>query len=192
MLKDLITSNVRVKILVLFLSHPKESFHVRDITRRVGTEINAVRRELDRLIKVGLFKREARGNRVYIRLRSDYPFLGDLLSAFDKEHGLSANILENEKGLGKVKMGLVSSEFLQGRISGLEDVDLLLVGTVDLKVLKDIVEKFQEKSGREVNYSVMGEEEFDFRKKRMDPFIVKVLTQSRIIFIGDSDKNCKL
>jgi hypothetical protein len=46
LLEDLIISRVRVKVLTLFLSHPGTIFHVRDIVRKVGEEINAVRREL--------------------------------------------------------------------------------------------------------------------------------------------------
>jgi hypothetical protein len=192
MLKDLITSDVRIKILELFLSHPKEGFHVREITRRVGTEINAIRRELDRLVKAGVFRKESQGNRVYIYIREDYPFFGDLISAYDKERGLSGTLLKEKKSLGKVKFGLVSRDFILGRQSGSEEVDLFLVGTIDLKVVKEIVEKFQSVVGREINYSVMGEDEFEFRKRRLDPFIVGVLTQPRIVFIGENDKNCKV
>ncbi|MBI5619863.1 transcriptional regulator, partial [Candidatus Gottesmanbacteria bacterium] len=49
MLEDLIISRVRVKILTLFLSHPGVIFHVRDIVRKIGEEINAVRRELSHM-----------------------------------------------------------------------------------------------------------------------------------------------
>ncbi|MBU1104399.1 winged helix-turn-helix domain-containing protein [Candidatus Parcubacteria bacterium] len=188
----MITSKVRVKILSLFLSQDNTGLHVREITRRVGTEINAIRRELDNLFKAGLIRRETQGNRVYYRIKKEYPYYWDLLSCWEKEQGLASKILNEQKSLGKVKFALVSKEFITGRKSGAEDVDLLLVGTIDVKVLKAIIEKQQEKLGREINYCVMGEDEFDFRKKRLDPFIVKVLTQARIIFIGEEDKYCKI
>jgi len=192
MLKDLITSDVRVKILILFLSNPKDGLHVREITRRVGTEINAVRRELERFLKAGILKRESLGNRVYYRFRSDYPFESDLLSTFDKEYGLSSKILDNAKDLGKIVFGLLSLDFLRGREVSQGNIDLLIVGAVDLKFLRGIIEKYQEKIGREINYSVMAEDEFEFRKKRMDSFIIKVLSQSRVIFVGNEDKYCKI
>ena len=46
MFKDLITSKSRIGLLEFFLKHPKEMFHVREIVRQTGDEINAVRREL--------------------------------------------------------------------------------------------------------------------------------------------------
>ena len=46
MLRDLMVSKVRVKLLQIFLSQPKEMFYVRQLVRATGEEINAVRREL--------------------------------------------------------------------------------------------------------------------------------------------------
>ena len=54
MLSDLITSKSRIKLLSVFLGNPFEMFHVRELVRRTGDEINAVRRELLFLEKKGI------------------------------------------------------------------------------------------------------------------------------------------
>ena len=46
MYDQLFGSKTRVKLLALFLTHPNESFYVREITRRLGEQINSIRREL--------------------------------------------------------------------------------------------------------------------------------------------------
>ena len=56
MLKTLFTSNARVKILKQFFLHPNEQFFVRELTRILDEQVNAVRRELDSLKKIGLLK----------------------------------------------------------------------------------------------------------------------------------------
>src|SRR3989344_1467900 len=50
--------------------------------------------------------------------------------------------------------------------------------------------KFIMFSGRyiEINYTVMSEEEFAFRKKRRDPFVTAVLAGSRLLVIGDEEE----
>ena len=48
-LQDLFVSKVRVKLLQIFLSEPKEIFYVRQLVRKADEEINAVRRELARM-----------------------------------------------------------------------------------------------------------------------------------------------
>ncbi|KKR52906.1 MAG: Transcriptional regulator, partial [Candidatus Woesebacteria bacterium GW2011_GWD2_40_19] len=62
-LADIITSKVRIKILELFFSNLKEVYHVRGIVRETEEEINAVRRELTKLEKDGVLRKEPRGNR---------------------------------------------------------------------------------------------------------------------------------
>ena len=65
MLSDLITSKSRVKLLGIFLGNPFEMFHVRELVRRTGDEINAVRREFLFLEKKGILSKEPRANRIY-------------------------------------------------------------------------------------------------------------------------------
>ena len=79
MLEDLIVSRVRVKILQLFFLFPGKIFHVREIVRRIQEEINAVRRELAHLEKIGLMAKEHRANRLFYNLRKDYPLFYDLM-----------------------------------------------------------------------------------------------------------------
>ncbi|KKQ36346.1 MAG: Transcriptional regulator, partial [Candidatus Woesebacteria bacterium GW2011_GWA1_37_7] len=68
-LGDIITSKVRIRVLELFFSNSNEMYHVRGIVREIKEEINAVRRELERLEKAGILKKEPRGNRLYYILR---------------------------------------------------------------------------------------------------------------------------
>jgi len=192
MFKDLITSEVRVKVLKSFFGSLGKPIHVRELTRLVGTEINAVRRELDRFSRVKLVEKEKVGNRVYYSIRRDYRYFNELLALYEKDYGLSGLILFQHSNLGKIKFGLISREFLLGRKTTPENIDLFLVGAVDLKELGKVVAEGEKRIKKEINYTVMGEEEFEFRKRRLDSFITKILTQSRIIFIGDEDKYCRI
>ena len=79
MLKDIITSRVRVKVLQLFLQKIDALYHVREIVRKTSEEINAVRRELIHLEQCGLLSKENRGNRVYYSFRKNYPLYFEFL-----------------------------------------------------------------------------------------------------------------
>lgn len=192
MLKDIFVSEVRVKILKIMLPNPDKPYHVRALVRAVGTEINAVRRELKRLTNLGLLKRRPSGNRVYYTINTSSIFYPDLLSLISKEYGLGEQIIKNAKQLGNVKFAVLSRAFSRGRESSMLDVDLFLVGSVNFDVLEEIIKEEQARTGREVHYSVMGDEEFLFRKRKNDQFIIRVLTQSRSMLIGDEEKFCSL
>jgi len=191
-MKDLLISKVRVRIIKLFLTNPDSQFHVREIARRVGAEINAVRRELSRLRRINFLKKSPRGNRIYYSVRPDFIFLDELLGMVAKETGLGQAILERREELGKINFALFAKAFVKGRVSKPSEVDLLLIGKVSLPLMTKLVENEQQRLGHEINYTVLTPEEFDFRKRRKDPFIVDILSRPRIVLLGNEEKYCKL
>ena len=68
-----------------------------------------------------------------------------------------------------------------------DEVDLLIVGNVVLPELALLVREEEKRLNTEINYTVMTEEEFAFRKKKRDPFIVSILSGSRVMLLGDEE-----
>lgn len=187
-LGNIITSKVRIKILELFFSNPKELYHVRGIVREIKEEINAVRRELTKLEADGILRKEPRGNRVYHFLRPEHPFYGDLISIVAKTKGLGSTLIENKNKVGKVSFAMFSGKFARLQARKVEDaVDILVVGEVVLPELAALIRTEESKRSKEINYTVMSREEFDFRKKRRDPFLLGILAGSRVMIIGDEE-----
>jgi hypothetical protein len=185
-LSDIVTSKVRVKLLELFFSDVKEMYHVRGVVREVKEEINAVRLALEHFEKMGILKKEARGNRVYYWVREDYPYFGDLVSMTAKSTGLGAEIIANRRKLGNPSFVMFSGKFVRRIERKKEDeVDILVVGEVVIPELAALIRMEESKRGKEINYTVMSREEFDFRKKRRDPFLLGILAGSRTMIIGD-------
>lgn len=188
MLNDIIISRVRVKILQLFYLAPLKLIHVREVVRRTDEEINAVRRELAHLEKSGMLAKERRANRLFYFLRKDYVMYFDLLELIVKTSGLGGEILKNVKKLGKIKFVLISGKYARGATGKSSEVDLMIVGKVVLPELNHIIRQEEVRREREINYTVMTEEEFEFRKRRRDPFILDILKGSRIMVIGDEEE----
>lgn len=191
MLNDLLISKVRVKILQLFLSNPGKIFHVREIVRRVGEEINAVRRELAHMEKAGMVSSEWRANRRLYGFRKDYIFWDNLVGMIAKTVGLGGDIVKNRNKLGRVKYAFLSGNFVRGGEPGPSDVDLLIVGNIIMPQIAALVKEEEAKREREINYTVMSEEEFQFRKRRHDPFLAGILGKSRVILLGDEEEMLK-
>lgn len=187
MLADFITSKSRIKLIQQFLVTPFAMYHVRELVRRTGDEINAVRRELAFLEDKGIFIKEKRANRVYYSLNKNYAFYDDLLRLATKTTGLGADILKNKAKLGKIKYVMFSGKYIRHEKINPEEVDLLIVGTIVLPEVALLVRNEEARYGNEINYTVMTEEEFGFRKSRNDPFIEGILKGSRIMLIGDEE-----
>lgn len=187
MLADLITSKSRVKLLNVFLISPLDIYHVRELVRRTGDEINAVRRELLYLEKRSVLVKEPRANRVYYSLNKNYLFYFDLLRLGAKTVGLGQEVLKNRAKIGKVKYAMFSGRFARRMTKEPEDVDFLIVGTIVLPELALLIREEEKRLNTEINYTVMSEEEFSFRKKKRDPFILSILSGSRIMLLGDEE-----
>jgi len=191
LLEDIFISKVRVKVLQLFYGNLGQIFHVREIVRRVSEEINAVRRELARLEKAGMVTSEWRANRRYYYIRTDYVFGQDLLSMVAKTTGLGGDIVKGKSKLGKVKFAMLSGVFARNIDAGPNEVDLLLVGNIIMPQISSFVKDEEARRGREINYTVMTEEEFTFRKRRRDPFLLGILEKPKIMLVGDEAEMLK-
>lgn len=188
MLEDIIISRVRVKLLELFLSNPGKIFHVRDLVRRTDEEINAVRRELAHMEKAGMLAKEPRANRLFYVFRRDYPLYFEFLGLVAKTTGLGKDLLKNRAKLGKIRFAMLAGGFVRELPVSSDRVDLLVVGSIVLPELSQMVKAEEARRERELNYTVMTEDEFEFRKSRRDPFILEVLKGSRVMIIGDEEE----
>lgn len=180
-------SRVRSKLFKTFLDKPEEMYYVRELTRLVGEEINAVRRELQHLVEKGMLKSENRGNRVYYFFRKDYLFYPELLALVAKTTGLGGTIVKNRARLGKINFVCLSGKFVRHRPREGDEVDLLVVGTVVMPQLAALVRAEEARREKEINYTVMSKDEFEFRKRRHDPFVVGILQSSKVMLLGDED-----
>lgn len=187
-IQDFIISRVRVKLLSLFFLSPDEMYYVRQLVRATEEEINAVRRELGHMEKIGLLRKEERGNRLYYFLNKDYPLYYELLGLVHKTDGLGRLLYKNKNKLGKIRFAMLSGKFARRLPRKKNEVDLLIVGEINAGRIGKLVKKGEEKFGREINFTVMSEEEFAFRKKRNDPFVKGILEGSRIMLIGDEEE----
>ncbi len=191
MLENIIVSKVRVKLLEVFFTDPSEMYHVRGLVRKISEEINAVRRELANLLSAGLVKKEQRGNRLYYWLNSNYLFYPELLSIFAKQSGLGSQIIKHRNRIGKILFCVFSSGFIKKEERKSDEVDVLLVGDIVMAELTGLVKSEEEKRNKEINYTTMSGEEFEFRKRRKDPFLLGILSKGKIMIIGDEEELLK-
>jgi hypothetical protein len=65
--------------------------------------------------------------------------------------------------------------------------DMLLVANVPKAKLLPLIKKLEGEMGREINYTLMDENEFKFRKEIVDVFLNKILESKKVILINAWD-----
>ena len=187
MLEHIIPSKARRKILQLFFHHPNDNSYLRKIVRDIGEEVNAVKRELDILSQAKLLHKEKRLNKIFYTLNKSYLLYDEFLRIFAKTSLLADMIYKNLSKIGKVKFIVISTKFLKQIPIKEDEIYLLVVGIIVVPEVASIVSETEKQFGREVNYTVMTEEELAFRKKNNDPFIWRFLKQPKVMLIGTED-----
>jgi hypothetical protein len=72
-----------------------------------------------------------------------------------------------------------------------DEIYLLLVGVVVFPEVESIIAEAEKTFNRQINYTVMTEDEFKFRKKNNDPFIWRFLKQPKVMLVGAEDELMK-
>lgn len=191
MLDNLIPSKVRRKILELYFHNTDQSYYLREIVRMTDEEVNAVKRELDILHDAKVLTRERRTNKVFYALNKSYPLYDEFLRIFTKQTTLAQLIYKNSSRLGKIKFIAVSTKFSKKIPVKEDEIYVLFVGIVVIPEVESIMQASKKDLGWDINYTVMTEDEVQFRKRNNDPFIWKFLKQPKVMLVGQEEELLK-
>ncbi|MDF2378823.1 MAG: hypothetical protein P1V18_01180 [Candidatus Gracilibacteria bacterium] len=171
MLKALFSSNTRVKLLITFLSSPGEEFFIRELTRKLNEQINSIRRELNNLKKIGLLKSRSKNRKKYYFVNEDFLILEDLRSMISKCTDPKKELIKKMQKLGDLSLVLFSGCFMQKKDKSL---DLLIIGDLKKEDLTDFI-KEELKEYKDVKYGILSKDDFLYRLKLNDKFIIDML-----------------
>jgi predicted nucleotidyltransferase len=187
MLQALFSSRVRVKLLTHFFSHPDERFYARELARHLEEHYNAVWQELGNLERLGLLASEQDANVKYYRLNPDFPLYPELKRIILKTTGLGQALQDALARLGRVQLAFIYGSVAAGEDDILSDMDLMLVGEVDLLELSAVVSQLEDQLGRAINYLVLTPAELAQRLAEGEPFVQNVLSGPKVMLIGAED-----
>lgn len=193
-LEQLFGSRTRARLLGLFLENPDKSYYVRDLTRRVDAQINAVRRELKNLVDLGLVLEvesatakaageESDGRRFY-KANAGFPLAEDLRRVMRR-----AAVLMNETLIEELsKAGNLELLLLTGRFMDLTNIatDIIVVGDLSPDHATAAVKNFERDIGREVNYTLLPTEEYRYRVDIGDRFMAAILSAKHVVLYDRS------
>ncbi len=191
MLESVIPSKTRRKILSLFYTHTTDLYYLRSIVREIDEEVNAVKRELDILEKAKILHREKRLNKVFYSLNRSYMFYDEFLRIFAKLSVFPQAVREQSPRLGKIKFAALSLKFAHQKEIKKDEVYFVLVGTIIIPEIEQFMKQMEGTLKREINYTVMTEEEFSFRKRNNDPFMWRFLKSPKIMIFGSEEELMK-
>lgn len=201
MLAKLFGSVARVKILKLFLLNSDASYYIRQVSRHLGLQPNAVRRELENLEGMGLLSshqgeesdeaadddKPGKNDRKYFQANKSFVLFNEIKDLIIKGQILcEKDFTDKLRKLGTIKLLILSGLFVNDKQA---PVDMLIVGNFNKDKVAKLVKNLEDELVNEVNYSLLSEEEFAYRRQVTDVFLYSVLEGKNIVVIDEEALN---
>jgi len=180
MLKALFASETRIKALSACLSQAEKTFTAKSLAKDSSVGLAAMRKELLSLKDLGLLKLEGKDNYMVDKNFIIYPELRALLA---KAQLLSSQkFIDGVKEQGQLKL-LALTGFFTGDLT--VKTDILLVGKVKRRPFSKLLDTLEKDLNHEINYTIIDESEFTYRRAVMDIFLYNILNGKTIFLVDE-------
>lgn len=194
MLEHLFGSITRIKLLRLFYGNQERAYFVRELSRTIEIQLNAVRRELANLEEIGIIKQieygqskeeEAGTERSkYYKINTGF-FLHEELGALLEKTQLLEE--RNFIDLLKKRAGDIKVMILTGFFTNAADVgtDILFVGDIKAIAVAKAIRDFEKFLNHAVRYTILDEKEFSERREIGDRFLYSIFEAKHIFAVDE-------
>lgn len=188
-LEKIFGSRTRVKIITLFTTGVKRPYFVREITRTVNERLNAVRRELQILEKIGMLTTYDERRRKYYVVDEAFPLLKELSSIMQKSGpGVEDALFKDIEQIGNVMYACVTGYFTGNQNA---PTDLFIVGDVQEKKLEQFAKNIETQIDREISYTPMTFNEYQYRLNFSDLFLRQIFQGSHKEIVNNLPPNMR-
>jgi uncharacterized protein len=186
-LENLFSSRVRARVLSAFFMSPGEGFYALSLAQRLDEHYNAVWKELVRLEKIGLLSSQSMGNAKVYHINPNCAIVPDLRSIVLKTEGVGQAIRLQLAGKEAIKAAFIYGSYATAEADVQSDLDLMIIGKVDLLQFAGLVSRLERELNRPINYVIFDQEEWRAKVENNDPYVLNVKQAAKIFLIGNED-----
>lgn len=186
-LEWLFRSRAQILILKLLFLNPAGELHLSEIARRTDLAPSVIAKECAILLSLGVVKRSVSGNQTLYQINKQ-GVMHDELKRIIMKYELLDVILANKLRGKQVRYALIYGSFAKGRENEKSDVDLLVVGDLDEDHLLKAMHEVERETGREVNYLLWKEREFEDKVRDQIPLLGEISKTPVIMVVGEESE----
>lgn len=186
---DALFSKVQQRVLAVLFGNHSRSFYANELIALAGSGSGAVQRELTQLASAGLVTVTRIGNQKHYQANAAAPVFEELRGLVLKTSGL-VDVLRSALAplAGQVQLAFVFGSVAKATDTVTSDIDLLIVSdTLAYGELFAALEPATNRLQRTVNPTLYSRSEIDSRLRAGNPFLKRVLAQSKLWVIGEID-----
>ncbi len=180
----LLNTKLRRKLLTYSFTHPDEDYYVRELSSLIEEDPGNLSRELRILEEEGLYISVIRGRLKIYSLNKKYPLFRELKRIIFKTEGVEG-ILKTAVGRFEgISIAFLYGSYAKGKEGKTSDIDLVVVGKFPRNKFTREIRALELKLGREINFTVYTQEEFELERKKEGGFLNLILKEKIIILKG--------
>lgn len=176
-------SIIAKKVLHYFFINPGESLYVNELSRKLRLDKRNLVKKLKELQSEGILASEMRGNLKLYTINTEYPLYKEYKRIVYKTFGVEANLKKALRAVEGIKEAYLYGSYASDAMSAHSDIDVLVIGNYDMRVLQRAINKLQSEIDREINVVNMDEVEFKKTMRRKHSFVVDVFSRKTIRII---------
>ncbi len=152
MIETLISSKMRIKLLLKFFLNSHSRSYLRGLESEFGDSTNAIRLELNRFEKAGMLTSYTEGNKKYFQANTGHPLFNEVHNILIKYIGFDTIIDTVIERLGEIKEVYIIGKLANGLDSPV--IDLLFTGDIDEDYLVHLIRKAESLIKRKIRYII--------------------------------------
>jgi predicted nucleotidyltransferase len=186
-LLPLFRSEMQLRLLGLLLLQPERSFTLSELAKALDAPSSSVHRELERAEDAGIILRDATSRPHQFRAAADDP-VAELLSALlTRTVGIETALAET-LDRPDVYLALIYGSWATGKRRPDSDVDVLVVGSADLRDLRRAVRPIGKAAGRTIDVTTFAPREFQELIRDKSSFARRILDEPTLTLTGDLEE----
>jgi predicted nucleotidyltransferase len=188
-LGDVLFGRNRGKVLGLLLGNPDRSYYLREIAAAIGTKPGTIAPELALLDRLGLLVSKRIGNQLFYRADQESPIFKELQALVAKTGGIFQLLGSAlEKLSSRIDCAFVFGSFARQEETTHSDVDLLVIGRVELDDVLAQLQSVEKQIQRPINPTVYSPEDFSAKVGGGSHFVTAILRGAKVFIVGDENE----
>jgi predicted nucleotidyltransferase len=181
---DFMLTDRQQKMLAALILHPERQYGTNELLAIGGAGVGAGRAVIEAFENSGVVVKQKRGNQLLYAINLHNPIYSDLRSICLKTFGMADVVAQELQPFkDRIQLAFLFGSMVRGAERPDSDVDLMVVGDLDVFELGEAVERMQKILGREVDLNLHTSEEW--KSLAGDRVIAAIMKENKIMVVGE-------
>lgn len=185
---SILFSNTIRKILTVFVTNPGERFYLRQLCKLTLTSPRPIQLALKKLHNAGILVVEKEANINFFTLNKQSPIYSEIKGIILKTEAVGDALRKALKGLGNLECAFIYGSVAKDIERRGSDIDVCLIGEINLNELNRITSQLEAKLKREVSCVTFSPEEWFESIQKKKSFVMNILNNKKIMLFGSIDE----